>query len=252
MPSVLTKARPISDIEAYIKWLLYGSKGAGKTYLAGRAPKPIFFDFERSTETLRYSKETANVPVLQAGVDFTTAEEVIETVKAAIKSNYETLVFDTATRMQIFQMQEYMLNIEAADKKKHGDKSTRTHYLPYKGDFRYSTELLDELFMILQQAPVHVIFTAHARNVYKEKSDQTLELVGIIPDLTPALSGRLTGLVNVVGYLESSPDVVGKQKRKLYVNPGFIIEAKNRLGIQELFLDNPTFATLTERKLENA
>jgi len=248
MPSVLTKARPISDVEAYIKWLLYGSKGAGKTYLAGRAPKPLFFDFERSTETLRYSEETKNVPVLQAGIDFNSAQDIIDTVKAAIKSNYETLVFDTATRMQIFQMQEYMLAIEAADVKKNGDKSTRTHYLPYQGDFRYSTELLDELFMILQQAPIHVVFTAHARNVYKTKSDQTLELTGIIPDLTPALSGRLSGLVNVVGYMESSPDVQGRQKRKLYVNPGMIIEAKNRLGIQELSLDNPTFATLTERK----
>jgi len=248
MPSVLTKARPISDVEAYIKWLLYGSKGAGKTYLAGRAPKPLFFDFERSTETLRYSEETKNVPVLQAGVDFNSAQDIIDTVKAAIKSNYETLVFDTATRMQIFQMQEYMLAIEAADVKRNGANSTRTHYIPYQGDFRYSTELLDELFMILQQAPIHVIFTAHARKVYKEKSDKSMELTDIIPDLTPTLSGRLSGLVNVVGYMESSPDVQGRQKRKLYVNPGMIIEAKNRLGIQELSLDNPTFATLTERK----
>ena len=249
MSSVLTKARPISDVEAYIKWLLYGSKGAGKTYLAGRAPKPLFFDFERSTETLRYSEETRDVPVLQAGVDFNSAQDIFDTVKAAIKSEYETLVFDTTTRMQIFQMQEYMLAIEAADIKKNGDKATRTHYLPYMGDFRFSTELLDELFMLLQQAPMHVIFTAHARKIYKEKSDKSMELTEIIPDLTPALSGRLSGLVNVVGYMESSPDVQGRQKRRLYVNPGMIIEAKNRLGIPELYLDNPTFATLTERKI---
>lgn len=245
MPSVLTKARPVKDIEAYIKWLLYGNKGAGKTYLAGRSPKPLFFDFERSTETLRHSPETENIPVLQAGVDFHNAQDLMDTVFAAMKSDYETLVFDTATRMQIFQMHDYMVKLEKATEK---DNKPRSRYLPYQGDFRFSTELLDELFMALQLWPGNVIFTAHARSVYEKKADDTLKLIGIIPDLTPALSGRISGLVNVVGYLESQPDVLGKkQDRKLYVSPGMVIEAKNRLGIEELYLNNPTFKTLTER-----
>lgn len=50
---ILDKAKPADELPRWMKLLLYGPPGAGKTELAAGAPKPFFLDFERSTETLR-------------------------------------------------------------------------------------------------------------------------------------------------------------------------------------------------------
>jgi hypothetical protein len=52
-------------------------------------------------------------------------------------------------------------------------------------------------------------------------------------------------LVNVVGYFQVEANLQAeKRKRKLYLNPTAKIEAKNRMNIQETFIENPIWKDL--------
>jgi len=55
---LLERVQQIKDTEYFIKLLLYGRYGAGKTRFAADAPNPVWIDLERSAETFRRIPET--------------------------------------------------------------------------------------------------------------------------------------------------------------------------------------------------
>lgn len=237
---ILEKAKTIDEIPAWIKFCLYGPQGAGKTYLAASAPNPFWIDFERSTETLRaMPKEYHSIPIFKP----TKMQEVFDLLPEFSKSDYQTLVLDTGTRMQFFQLTEDM---QAVVRK----NSSRDVYLPLFQEFRRSSEMLDSLFVKLQDMEKHVIIICHETYDYEGKEDER-KLVKIRPDLTPAVAKKLNGLLNVTGYLESKPGLgTNPAKRVLTVNQSGKIVAKNRLGITATSIDNPTLQTLFARSYE--
>lgn len=227
--SILDRVQLIEDMPYFVKLLLYGPGGVGKTRFIGEgAPTPVFMDVERSGETFRRIPELAKTPIF-VPKDF---EDMFEFSKAVVKAKrYDTLVVDTIGRAQTNQVRDYLI-VET-----NKPKVTRSKYLPLWGDYRVSTNMLDEFFVFLQEAPIHVVFIAHDR-VYLNEDGQ---ITRICPDLTPALSKALTELINVVAYMDATTDIMGKIERKLIVNPINKIEAKNRLNIQELSIKNPNF-----------
>lgn len=230
MASLLDKVITAEQRPYYVKALIYGPGGGGKTTFAASAPNPVFEDVERSTESLRRNPLLKNTPlyVPDSFEDmYAFAREVVR-MKA-----YETIVIDTIGRAQTNHISDYL---ETATKKPDGSRS-RSQYLPLWGDFRLSTAMLDEFFVFLQNANIHVIFIAHDRVYMNEEGNVTR----ITPDLTPALGKSLRELVNVVAYMEAVTDLGGQTKRKMYLNSINKIEAKNRLCIKEITIENPTF-----------
>lgn len=230
---LLARVQTISEIPYYVKLLLYGPGGVGKTRFVGEgAPNPVFMDVERSGETFRRIPELSKMPIFipkNFEEMFKFSQEVVS------KKAYETIVVDTIGRAQTNQVRDYL--IEETSK----PKVTRSKYLPLWGDYRVSTNMLDEFFMFLQEAPIHVIFIAHDRVYIDPDSGQVTR---ITPDLTPSLSKALTELINVVAYMDASTDIRGQIERKLIVNPINKIEAKNRLNIQENMIKNPNFSEI--------
>ena len=224
---LLDRAKPIEESTEYIKLLLYGFPGVGKTYFSGHAPNPVFIDHERSTEVFRHVPDLRSIPVFTPS----SYKEVVDFCKEVVKTKtYDTIVIDTVSRMQMFQLSQYMKQ-ETAGK-------NRSEFMPLWGDYRMSTNVIDELFVFLQTAPIHVILTAHAA---EDINQETGTVTRIRPDLTPALNKALIGLINCVAYLEVVTNFKGESTRKLTVNPLNHIIAKNRLNIQEPTISNPNF-----------
>jgi len=233
---LLDRIQEIRDTDYYIKLLLYGRYGAGKTYFAAHAPNPVWVDTERSAETFRRIPDFEHMPIFVP----TSLEEMFEFSKEVVKKQaYETIVIDTIGRAQDDQIQSD-LRKDAQIPGKPG-QFKRDPYLPLWGDYRISTNKIDEMFMFLQKAPIHVIIIAHERIDVDMK---TQEVIRITPDITPTLKKSVMGLINVAAYLEVDTNIRGERERKLTINPYQKIEAKNRLNIQETTIKNPDFKTI--------
>ena len=209
----------------YIKLLLYGPKGAGKTKLCADAPDPEWWDFEGSTETLKHWPEYRNIPVKKPD----NVMECFKYLKQALAVGRKTVVLDTVTSA----LMKYM----RAEAEERADK--RDEFTFYEADYKYATQVFSKLFGALQDAPINVVIIGHRR----QEKNKDGNITDIFPGVTPAIQEAMTMLVNEVFYLEDEPGLKGRQ-RKLYVNRTKIIEAKNRQNIQEDFLVNPEWKTI--------
>lgn len=222
----------VQDKKPYVKMLLYGPPGAGKTRFCADAPKPWWIDFENSTETLRHWDQFKDIPVKTPK----NVEDVLKAVRAAVVSNEcETIILDSMTTAHDRFMRD---RIEEIVQK----KPTRDKYEFYEQDYKYATQVFTDIFDTLTTAPINVVMIFHERKII---NNETGVVEGIFPDVTPRLQQAVTRLVNVVGYLESTISMAKKETtRLLYLNRTPKIEAKNRLNIQDLYLTNPDWNKL--------
>lgn len=213
----------VKDREVYIKALIYGQAGAGKTRFCADAPKPCWFDFESSTETLRHWPEYESIPVKKP-LDIA---DLQRDVKAAVQdSEIETVVIDSITTGLDHYLRQRMRTVA----------TKRDQFQPYEADYKYCTNVFSDLFDFLQDAPINVVIIGHERI---SRDPESGNITGIWPDVTPRLQQNIVRLVNVVGYFQIEPSQLKGATRRLYVNRTKIIEAKNRLNIRETYIDNP-------------
>jgi phage nucleotide-binding protein len=218
----------VKDRKTYVKALIYGQAGSGKTRFAADSPAPIWFDFETSTETLRHWPEYEHIPVKKP----TNVEELRRDVLLAIKDpEVETVVIDTITTSLDYYLRQRMDSVA----------SKRDKYTLYEADYKYATQVYTDLFGFLQDALINVVIIGHER-VFRNNETGVVEQ--IVPDITPRLQQAITRLVNVVGYHCTEPSAHKGTTRRLYLNRTKVIEAKNRLNIQEIFIENPEWKAI--------
>ena len=220
---------PLNEHKPWVKLLLYGPAGSGKTRFTADAPEPYWFDFENSTETLRYYPEFRDTPVKKGRAVLDIQNDVRRMAK---DGKDRTVVIDSMTSCHSGYLREHVLKTRPKN--------------PYESDWRdhqYVTQVFTDLFGFLADAPINVVLIGHQRTKRSEQGT----ILGIWPDITPKLQDVVTRLVNVVAYYEEKP---GQDKRLMYLKRTPIIEAKNRLSIVKSPVENPTwkelFTDLTE------
>lgn len=213
----------VGEKRSFVKAFLYGRTGAGKTRFTADAPNPYWYDSEDSTETLKHlGGEYAKIPFYVP----TGPSDFLKHIRQNIKDERaETYVLDTFTTI----LNKFVRKLLGAND---ASKDQRQEY-------REATQVFARIMGELQEAAVNVVIIGHRR---VSRHPETGQITGIWPDVTPALQESVQQLVNVVGYLDIEPSIMkGKTVRKLYMNPTPLIEAKNRLNIQEPFIENPTW-----------
>lgn len=219
--------KTVETLDDYVKLLLYGHIGAGKTRFCADAPKPEWWDSERSATTLKYWPEYKNIPI-KIPADF---DELQRGVEKAIKSpEVETIVFDTVSSSLNKFIRDYVKKQVATNTKRSDVNEI------WESDYKYATQAFGRLFADLQEAPINVVIIAHRRVIRQEGTGKILQ---IVPDVTPKLQDVVEQLINVVAYMEATPSNFKGMRRRLYVNPTDTIEAKNRLNIQDQYIDDP-------------
>lgn len=224
----IKNSETVSTRYPWIKALIYGQAGSGKTRFAADSPKPFWFDFESSSETLRHWPEYRDTPCKKPR-DIDELRRDIQ--QAILDPDIDTVVIDSITTSLDYYLRQRMERVAAK----------RDKYELYEADYKYATQVFTDLFGFLQDAPIHVVIIGHERTFRDPESGH---VTSIVPDVTPRLQQAVTRLVNVVGYLEIRTSSQKGNSRRLYVNRTNTIEAKNRLNIQETYIENPNWKEL--------
>jgi len=218
------------ESSTYLKVLIYGQPGTGKTVFAASAPDPLLLDIERGSASLTQFEHLSTIPVLNYTSSKTLEQVILEFQKdTGDAQQFQSLIIDSFSELQRRVLDEQL-----------STNSGKQRYIPDMAAFNLNTNMLREIVARLRGLQKHVIITAHA----KEELDP-LNKASYRPDLTPKLSNSLIGLMDVVGYMQLKTvkeNNVEKAVRELSLVPTSKFVAKSRLGGTKLI--NPTFDDL--------
>ena len=221
----------VKDKKRYIKLLIYGPPGVGKTTFVADAPKPIFIDFEDSTETLRGGPRE-DTPVINDPKQVGDSGAVLRFVQSKEVLQYETIVLDTISSMYDTFLMHWMTSPKVQR------RSGSDRHIAQQYDFRKITNVLKEIFYELQNLPINVVLIAHEKELVDPDTNQVLQ---IRPQLPPAAEKSVERLINEVYYMEKKVSGLKGTNRILHVDSQGKILAKNRSRLTEATIENPTW-----------
>lgn len=226
LEQLMATIAPVAVNTPYLKVLIYGEPGTGKTTFAGTAPSPLVIDVERGSRSLLNVDNPVDV------MEFVSIKQVEGAVQLLKDGNsnfdkYETIVMDSITEMQARLIDQQLRELGGG----------APVYKADWGVYGANTQRLRMLVSSFRDIPKNLICTAHAKT---EKDDQT-GLTRMAPALTPALLKTVTGTFDIVAYLR----INAKGERVLRVQPSKTVLAKSRLALPEEML-NPTWVKLSQ------
>jgi len=221
----------------FLKMVIYGASGTGKTVFGSTAPKPIFLDAEAGLLSIA-EKKIDSIKIEK----FSDIQDAFMFLKAG-GHGYETVIIDSLTEIQ----KKSMDTILEKDSKVKDDKPQIHHW-------GMNIEQIMRLCRNFRDLPMNVIFIALEA---QEKNEET----GIITK-TLALQGKslpqqIMGFVDLVGYIEARE--VGKKDnslekeivRAIRFQPSLSVNAKDRSGKLDIW-EWPNFSALYDKVFKKA
>lgn len=193
-------------VQQFIKTLLYGQPGIGKTTFALSSPQPLLLDFDRGVHRVNPKHQ---VDTLQVG----SWEEVLQVLLEDLTA-YKTLVTDTAGKMLDY-MGSYLIKNDPKLARKDG-ALTLQGYGARKvmfNNFLHQIEMLGK----------NIVFVAHD----KEEKDGDTKFIR--PEIGGSSGNDLIREIDLVGYMEAS----GK-KRTISFDPCERFYGKNTCNLENI------------------
>lgn len=228
---------PMSEESPYLRALIYGDEGTGKTtFVSGFGDNILFVDSADGWVTLLdhpniLNKKIERAPFLglsQLDALATAIEEGVEQLKWV-----ETIILDELSSMAVADL-DVVLKARAA---KDSDKDPN---VPTQPDYLHNTERVRRTMNKIMSLPVHVIMTAHVR----EDRDERTGRVYTRPAFTPKTRKTLTQRCHIVGRLTSDMQTSEDGEDTTYVwrlqvRPTTGIVAKTRIKDLPMIVENP-------------
>lgn len=186
------KIRRAAEANPHLNVLLYGQYGAGKTLLAGSSDavpemrKVLFLDIEGGTFTLQHT--FPNTDVLRI-TNWNQMADIYDELKAGLGKEYRTIVVDSLTEAQFFNMNEIMRQLVEL-------KPDRNEDVPDVREWQINQTQIKKFIRKFRDLPVTVIMTALMQE--KKTGSGTLKKG---PDLPGKLAGQVPALFDEVWYL---------------------------------------------------
>lgn len=185
----------------HAKILIWGNSGAGKSWLAASAPKPLVILTEANGGvSIGHSNKDADVCVIDNATDL---RDIVKMAKSGQLKQYKTLIFDSLTECQKLFKDEIVGNRDNLKIQEWGLLANR----------------MLKFIRAIRDLPFHIVCTALAD---KNTDDQ-----GAIVNNLPQFEGKKTAneimqYFSAVGYLFSTNEIVNDQPthiRKVMFEP---------------------------------
>lgn len=216
----MIEIKPVSQTDKFLKVLVYGDAGVGKTSLAATATQNKAME-----KTLIVNVEGGMLSITGSGAMAT--EQIksikdVEDIMWALSSkqegfeHYNTCVIDSGTELQTLDLEE----IAEAARKKNSSREVDTVYLE---DYGKSTTRLKRIFRHFRDLPMNVIVTALVKREMPPMQSQKRDPIRVLPQFTAKLGDSLMGYVDAVWYMYEDDGV-----RHLLTQPEGPYMAKTR------------------------
>jgi len=232
------KLEKVADVPPHFNLMIYGKSGVGKTRLAGSAfavpemRRVLYIDIEGGVLTLR--KEFPGVERVRIKT-WKEMQAVYDALYAG-GHGFSTVVLDSLTEIQKFNMNEIMLKL--LDDK--GDE--RDMDVPSIREWGKNLEQTRRFVRAFRDLPMNVIFTALER----EDMDRMKRPIKL-PSLSGKMAQEVAAFLDIVLYYNIKEVVVDGEETQVRVLQSAATEstvAKDRSGLLPPVLVNPDMEQL--------
>ena len=223
-----------SDISTkYIKTLVYGVSGIGKTVFASTAPNPLYLDAEGGLLSV-VDKDVDFIPINL----WSDVKEIFMDIVAGKYPN-ETIVIDSLTEISKKSMDALVGGVSAG-----GTSAVSDKVIPNQHDWLMNIEETRRLVRSFRDIPKHIIMTCLARDEKNEVSGGITRKPSVS---SKSLSDDILGYFDEVFYMEMDKD----GNRWLLTQPykttqGYSVYAKDRSTKLSMF-EEPDFTKLLSK-----
>jgi phage nucleotide-binding protein len=227
-------AKSPDEVFKYIKGLIYGEPGAGKTYLFGTVEDDpehflpaLLVDIDGGTATIRNRHKIDVKPVKNM-------EQLKELYRelAADPDYYKCLCIDNISELQKIDMNEVM--VEYKENAQNPDNIDI--YVPDQRAWGKSGERMRIIIRAFRDLPAHVFMFAHL----EEREDKITKVPRIWPSLPGKLRHELSGFFDVVGMI-STYEAENTVYRQIQFAKTRRVAAKDRFNVlPQVMQENPT------------
>lgn len=229
---------PVQERSSYFNMLFYGDSGVGKTTLAGSADdvpqmRPVLVvDIEGGTESLKHSYPDVDV------VRVTTWKEMQAVYDVLHSGNheYKTIILDSLTEIQKFNMYEIMHQLTQMRPDLDPD-------VPGMREWGKNLEQIRKFVRGFRDLELHTIFTSLA----KTDKDQKTGITTTQPSLSGKMAGEVAAFLDVVCYYYVKQIGDGddaEYKRMLLTQKTDQYVAKDRSGRLPMVIESPTMKSI--------
>lgn len=224
----------------YLKSLIYGEPGAGKTHLFGTVEDDpenflpaLLIDIDGGSATIRH----------RTGIDVKKARSIgdiqdIYKEIAAEPDYYKAIGLDNISELQKIDMHEVM--VEAKNTANNPDNVDI--YVPSQREWGKSGERMRIIVRRYRDLPAHIFMFAHL----EEREDKATKLNRIWPSLPGKLRHELSGFFDVVGML-STYENENTIYRQIQFAKTRRVAAKDRFSVlPQVMMENPTIPQMWE------
>lgn len=256
----------------YIKMMVYGAPGSGKTTLMASAvdvphmQDVLFIDAEKGEMTIDDNDRIMNAGEIDRIriTDFSMVAQVQEYLKAhchyrdagdieslrklearakgidpseiETPKQYRTAIVDSLSEINEFCM--YQLLSLSTDMK----LDVNTMDVAEWPEFRKNNQMMQLLVRAYRDLPMNILFTCSIQYTQDETKRKFFA-----PNITGKLAGQVQGFMDIVGYIQTGKVPEGKDEapRRVYIQPVGNFDAKNRRSsYKKAYFENPTMSTV--------